>query len=118
MKTCIICALILMAPLQAHGSPFLTCDDYTVSSGQTVADLPDRFELVIDGTLVNSPAVDIVTGGTVTGRRLMYDLSGISVGAHTLIGRACNLWGCSSDSNPYSFTRSASGKPVNIRLTK
>lgn len=108
MKTILITAMILLAT-QAQAGPFLTADDY-MGTGDAI---PTSFELTIDGTTVTTDAVPIPGGA-----RLWYDLSGISTGAHTLTGRACNVWGCSDPSEPYSFTKSAAGKPAHIRITK
>lgn len=58
-----------------------------------------HFEVVLDGAApVQSAPFDL--GGDVI---LKHDLAGIVDGAHTLVARACNMWGCGTDSPVLNF---------------
>lgn len=45
-----------------------------------------------------------------------YDLAGIVEGSHTVVAQACNLWGCSTDSAPFSFNKRLPGAPGLLRI--
>jgi hypothetical protein len=42
---------------------------------------------------------------------MRIDLSGTPIGSHTITAQACNVWGCSGDSAPFTFTKSIPSAP-------
>lgn len=96
MKT--IVALLLTILL----SPFLVCDP---QAGV------ETYELYFDGAV--TPAVSQPVNNAIR-----YDLASIPAGTHTVIAKACNTWGCSESSTPFTFTKVVLGAPVNIGLGK
>src|SRR3990172_8779055 len=98
--------LTLVAPLAVQASPFVVSAPYTAP-----AVIPDYFKVVLDATpAVNSPAYQVPTTSNYI---LHFDVSGVTVGTHTLSVQACKaatLWGpeaCSASVN-FPFGRPAS----------
>lgn len=95
-----------------YAAPFAVCDPYPATGIQ-----PDEFEVVVDGGAIVISLPETVTGG----KRLHYDVSGVSVGPHTMNVKACKTdvaWGrlCST-ATPLAFTRpSAPVAPVSLGL--
>ena len=91
--------VLASTPLVVSANPFLVCDAPT--SGGVV----EYYEL--DGlpwlTGTYAPEPD---------QSLKVDMIDTPVDTpYTVRARACNVWGCSIDSDPFSFTRSDVSKP-------
>jgi len=101
MKTITILILLLSASVTFAG-PFLVCDPNSDT---------DTYEVYKDGVLLaaNIPAQ---SDGS-----LKYDLVSVSPGQYTWTAKACNIWGCSDQSNPYTSPQ-ATPKPSNLRAVK
>ena len=92
MKTLLFAALlVLVAPL-AWGAPFLVADPPS-GNGQIT-----HYKIYKDAVLE----------GTSTGEVLSYDLVGVTPGEYDWTAEACNVWGCSSLSDPYISPSQAS----------
>ncbi len=105
MKKIFIMSLMLLFLVAsvATATPFLVCDPQ-----------PDTvlgYVLNVDGTDYTL-AVTSVDATTV---RVVYDLEGIAVGAHSVELRARTIWGLSSPV-PFAFTRDIPPTPSNIKL--
>lgn len=100
----ILALFLVLVPTVAFAGPYVVCDAYLP------ADEIINFKVSLDGGVyVNS--VPVSNG-------LKYDLSAVTVGVHTIKAQACNIWGCSVDSLPFSFTRPVSLlPPVTLRLS-
>ncbi len=95
-------ALFCVAYGLGWAGPFLVCDPYMAADGII------KFQVMIDA----AAPVD----STPVANALKFDLSGVTTGVHTVKVKACNLWGCSSDSLPFSFTKSIPGVPTTISI--
>jgi len=100
-----VISLLLLVSI-AWASPFVVSAPYTAP-----AVIPDYFKVVLDATpAVNSPAYQVPTTSNYI---LHFDVSGVTVGTHTLSVQACKaatLWGpeaCSASVN-FPFGRPAS----------
>jgi hypothetical protein len=104
MKKIILIGLFCLFPAVCYASPFLVCDPYSP------ADQVTNFQVTIDTAApVDSAPVN---------NALKYDLANISFGSHTVKVKACNIWGCSDDSVPFTFTKLPLGAPQNVTITK
>ena len=83
--------------------PYLTCDDQANT---------EQFEVTIDGVPTLAPAVDGLGGM----KHLWFDVSSVTLSAHTAIVRAKNMWGYSSPTDPFEFTKILPGIPSGIGL--
>ena len=99
-----VISLLLLVSI-AWASPFVVSAPYTAP-----AVIPDYFKVVLDATpAVNSPAYQVPTTSNYI---LHFDVSGVTVGTHTLSVQACKaatLWGpeaCSASVN-FPFVRPA-----------
>lgn len=72
----------------------------------------DYFEIEMDGNIVRA---DAEVAGDV--KRLHHDLSGISMGAHTVRVRAMNDWGAGAWSDPLAFTAALPGRVSGVGLS-
>jgi hypothetical protein len=104
MKKIILVGLFCLFPAVCYASPFLVCDPYTA------ADQVTNFQVTID----TAAPVD---SAPVT-NALKYDLANVSSGSHTAKVKACNIWGCSADSAPFTFVKQLPGVPQNVTITK
>jgi hypothetical protein len=96
--------VLALFPSVALASPFLVCDPYSP------ADQVTNFQVTIDAAApVDSAPVN---------NALKYDLANISFGSHTVKVKACNIWGCSEDSAPFTFIKQLPGAPQNVTITK
>ena len=117
-RLCLILLLPLLFPTEIFATPFLGCDCTPAT------DLVTSFQLQFDtAAWIESPAV--LTCGTGTdkitctgdSKTICYDLAAISVGPHTVKGKALNAWGSSVDSVPFLFTKgSAPSSPSLLRV--
>jgi len=106
----IFCAIVLafcfalaLFPAAALAAPWL------VSDPTPPGDEVTKFRLSFDSGAYVDSAPD--ANGAVR-----YDLAGIVEGSHTVVGQACNVWGCSADSSPFSFTKRLPGAPGLLRI--
>jgi hypothetical protein len=106
-KLLIILAILFMAST-VWSAPFLVCD---------CQDNVDYYVIVIDGgTPINSEAVS--TDCTGDQKRLSLDMAplGLSDGQHSLVGRAGNVWGESTDV-PFDFNKTIPSTQSGIGLS-
>jgi hypothetical protein len=97
MKKLLIIALVLLAT-PVFAAPFLVSDPNPADEQVT------NFKLSFDGgAYVDSAPV---------GGAIRYDLAGISVGTHSVVAKACNVWDCSVDSAPFPFVKRIPGAPT------
>lgn len=111
-KLCLILVscLILAFASVAFGSPFLVCNSYPTTVSQ-----PTDFMVTVDlATPVDSPAQANPDGSV----QLHYDLAAVANGAHTVTVTACNQWGCSAASSPFSFAKATSATPAGLSISK
>ena len=100
----ILALVLILFPAVALAGPFLVSDAYMPADGVI------NFKVSVDGGVYVDSA-PIANG-------LKYDLTAVTVGAHTIKAQACNIWGCSLDSLPLAFTRPVSLlPPVTLRLS-
>jgi len=114
-RLCLILLLPLLFPTEIFATPFLTCNCTPAT------DLVLSFQLQFDtAAWIDSPAVLTCGPGiTCTGdsKTVCYDLASISIGAHTVKGKALNAWGSSVDSVPFLFTKgSTPSSPSLLRV--
>lgn len=107
----LVMAAMVLLPMTAFSSPFLTCDPYpAMTSGtSTPAIQPTEFGIIMDTASVDTyvPATANVDGS----KGLNYDLASLAIGAHNVKVRACvpdtstSPAGRScSDYTPFSFS--------------
>lgn len=110
MKT-FIATLLLVLGLATISSaaPFATCAAY--KSPQII---PTFCEIGLDGGTLATCPVALTTDGT--GTVCKCDLAGTTPAAHSLVMYACNVWGCSPGSVPFSFTSGIPATPATILL--
>jgi hypothetical protein len=96
-----IIVLMVLFPVMAFASPFLVSNAqdgvayYQVVEGAVTAEVPAQ----VDGSL-------------------RMEMSGTSVGLHSITVQACTMWEC-SETVPFVYTRPASpAKPAGITLVK
>lgn len=104
MKRLILAVMILtMWTSMAMASPFLVCNPQT---GVT------KYQVSLDaGATWQDVAPD---GSGEYGFKL--DLEGIGNGTYNALAKACNMWGCSSDSLPFGFDVQRCGAPQTLQL--
>jgi len=103
MRTITILILsFLLSAGTAIAGPFLVCDPNADT---------DTYEVYIDGVLAKADIQAQADGS------LKFDLAGIVPGQYTWTAKACNIWGCSDQSNPYTSPQ-ATPKPSNLRAVK
>ena len=100
----LVTLVFVFSALVAGANPFLVCDAPT--TGGTV----EYYEL--DGlpwlTGTYPPEPD---------QSLKVDMIDTPVDTpYTVRARACNVWGCSIDSDPFTFTRTDSAQPSGVDL--
>lgn len=119
-KAFLIIGFLVLLPMFAWAQVHVTCNDYLPTVVQ-----PDNFKVNLDGVLSNSTP----GAGEVSGVRLWFDVTNVSVGTHHMDVQACktyvsdpwNLGGeaCSAVV-PFDFTRpvvgEAPGSPANTHL--
>ena len=71
----------------------------------------DRYIVDIDGSLNQVPAE--LAGGMA---RLHHDVSGVSMGSHTAIVTAANMWGEGTPSDPFVFVKVLPSKVYGVGL--
>jgi len=110
MKRLLIIITILLFPVQAFCSPFLTTDC------SPPADKITGFQLQF-GTqpAIDIPAVECVPV-VVDGKRIWYDLGTLPNGAFTVRALARNSWGSSSYTPFLSDTKVIPGSPLLLRI--
>lgn len=101
IATCFMVLFLFVST--ASAAPFLVAD------AQPLSVL--GYNLNVDGIDYTLPPT-AVDASTV---RIVYDLQGIAVGAHTTTLRARTIWGL-SDPVPFGFSRDVPPVPTNIRL--
>jgi hypothetical protein len=90
MKIITICFLIIFGFFNAAwAGPFLVCDPPAID--QDV----EYYQIYQHGTLI-ADQIDPESDGSVR-----YDMEGMTPGSYKFTAKACNIWGCSADSNPY-----------------
>ena len=91
-KLMLVTLLLVLVPMITYAGPFLVCDVTTAAV--------EWYEIDgLEGSTVTSTAYPDGAGV-----RLNYDLDGTAVGTYNLNVRACDVWGCSTNS-PFTFTR-------------
>jgi len=108
----LIIILLILLPLVGFASPFLVCNSYPTAVVQ-----PDTFEVYIDS---NPAVISIAVTNPDNSKQLKHDLAGTGLmdGSHTVKLKACNVWGCSDYSLPFTFTKSVANPPVSIGIQK
>lgn len=109
----IVLAFVLVTPIIGYADPFATCDC------TPAVDKITAFELKIGtAAFVEIPAVLVCGPVTCAGdqRTLCYDLKDIPPGSFTLIARAKNLWGSSTDSLPLADTKIIPSFPLSLKI--
>ena len=91
--------LLVLLPSLAFGAPFLVCDAPPAEQQIT------GYEIYVDGVWFASPVGEV----------LNYDLVGMEPGQYTFTAKACNIWGCSAESDPILSPMSPT-TPSNGRL--
>jgi len=110
MKKCLWLVLTLamvLLPVVGWSSPFLYCDPQP----NTVID----YSVSLDGGA--AVLVDATPIGTTGQVQLKYALAGVSAAAHTMTVKSVTVWGESAPVN-FTFTKSASPVPVNLRVAQ
>jgi len=100
--TTILILSFILSTGAALAGPFLVCDPNENT---------DTYDVYMDGVLVKADIQAQADGS------LRWDLAGIVPGQYTWTASACNLWGCSDQSNPY-ISPQATVKPSNLRAVK
>jgi hypothetical protein len=78
-----------------------------------VAEEIETYLVDLDGTVTESPP-NIIGDGS---KRLFFDVTGVSTGAHTVIIRSKNRWGESEPSDPFTFEKNLPSTPSGIGLS-
>ena len=105
MKKLALCiAAVLLSAGSAVAAPYVVSDSFTAS-------LVEQCVVVIDGT-TNNVAPETTTAGQA---RCVYDVAGVSNGAHAVAMYTTNVWGA-SDPVPFEFTKELPPTLQNIRL--
>jgi hypothetical protein len=118
--TCLVLVIAMVAVFiqptksvaQAAGT-YITCDPYLAAL--PVDSKPTYFLIFLDGAITgtNSPAVTEAGGNVI----MKWYIDSIPTGTHTLLAQACNDWGCSPNSEPWTFTKgTAPTKPTGLKL--
>lgn len=94
--------IAVLAIGDAYAAPYLVCDPQ---------DGVERYELYFDGAVTPTAAQPV-------DKAIRYDLANIAPGTHTVIAKACNAWGCSAASAPFTFSKIILGQPANVRLSE
>ncbi len=103
MKKSLILAFVLVFVASVGWTaPFLVCDP------PLPGDVVTNYKLFFD----SGAAIDHVPVAGV----IRYDLAGISAGNHIVKAQACNEWGCSADSLPFTFIKKIPGAPATLKL--
>ena len=111
MKKLIIIVAVLMFPVSAMCSPFLTSDC------TPAIDKVTGFQLQFGtATPIDISAVECVPV-VVDGKRILYDLGTMPVGAFSVKALAKNDWGVSAWTSPLSGTKQLPGSPSLLRIT-
>jgi hypothetical protein len=110
MKLLLIVLTILMFPVQAMCSPFLTCDCTPAVDKVTGFQLQFGTQPAID-----IPAVECVPVVT-DGKRILYDLGTMPQGAFSVKALAKNDWGVSAWTSPLSGNKQLPGSPLLLRI--
>ena len=85
--------------------PYLTCDP-------TVEDIM-AYVIDLDGQVTESPP-NIIGDGS---KRLWMDVTGVSLGEHTVIAYAKNKWETSPPSEPFTFSKNLPSTPSGLGLS-
>jgi hypothetical protein len=101
-KIFMIIVAVLLFACTANAAPFLVSDPAPATDEVT------NFKLIFDG---GSPVDTVPVAGA-----MRYDLSSIAEGSHTVVGQACNVWGCSANSLPFVFNKKIPGAPGVLRI--
>ena len=111
MKTLIVSLFILLsflcasAPMDAYAQKPV----YLVSDPTPPEEAVTSFEIYIDQQpAVTSPADDKAA--------VKFLLTGLQDGPHIVRAKACNVWGCGADSNPFSFVKKLPGSTTLLGL--
>jgi hypothetical protein len=110
-KIILIAGIILLFPISALCSPFLTTDCTPAVDKVTGFQLQFGVQPVID-----IPAVECVPV-VVDGKRIWYDLGTLPNGPFTVKALARNLWGSSAYTAPLSDTKVLPSSPGLLRIT-
>ena len=111
MKRFILILAILLFPIEALCSPFLTTDC------TPAADKITGFQLQFGvQTAIDIPAVECVPV-VVDGKRILYDLGTMPVGAFSVKALSKNDWGVSAWTSPLSGIKQLPGSPSLLRIT-
>jgi len=111
MKRLLLILAILLFPINALCSPFLTTDCTPAVDKITGFQLQFGVQPAID-----IPAVECVPVVT-DGKRIWYDLGTLPNGAFTVKALAKNLWGVSAWTLPLSDTKQLPTSPLFLRIT-
>jgi hypothetical protein len=104
MKRLLLILAMVLLPMVALASPFLTCDPYPTTVTQ-----PTEFGIIMDTASVDTyvPATTNTDGS----KGLNYDLANLAIGAHNVKVRACvpdtsttPAGRSCSDYTPFSFS--------------
>ena len=104
----IILIFCFLIPNVVSAGPYLICD---------CQDNVDYYEIIVDGgNPIQSTAVSAEC--TNNQRRISLDMEplGLSDGQHSLTGKSCNVWGCSS-SVPFEFRKGLPSTQSGIGLS-
>ena len=110
MKRILLVLAILLFPIQALCSPFLTCDC------TPPVDKVTGFQLQFGtATPIDVPAVECSPAVT-DGKRILYDLGTLPNGAFTVRALAKNSWGSSSYTPFLSDTKVVPSFPLLLKI--
>ena len=88
----------------ASASPFVVAD----AQGTDV----ERYSLSINGGTYSDVTPTTVSGG----KQFRYDTASLANGTYIMRVKACNAYGCSADSSPFSFSKTIPSTPTGLRL--
>lgn len=108
----ILCLFVLsVCAGTSWAAPFLTCECTTPADKVTAFSLQFGVQPAID-----IPAVECVPAVT-DGKRILYDLGTLPVGAFTVRAKAKSLWGESGYTPFLSDTKQLPGLPLLLKIT-
>ena len=110
-KIIFLIGVILLFPISAMCSPFLTSDCTPAVDKITGFQLQFGVQPAID-----IPAVECVPV-VVDGKRIWYDLGTLPNGAFSVKALAKNLWGSSAWTSPLADTKATPSSPLLLRIT-
>lgn len=72
----------------------------------------DRYLVSLNGGTYTEVAATTVSGG----KQFRYDIAPLSNGTYILKAKACNIYTCSVDSAPFTFSKTVPSAPTGLRL--